>query len=134
MDTQSDFPINLSEANHDLVLHAPMPGSEPENIFVQVEEGTLSIKSTPRGSRQEPAKWYMHEWQIGDYARTVKLPFPVDSEHVNVTYKNGVLTVSMTRSAKTHKREVRLTQVRSAYGHDVGHSGHSREKVSAGSK
>lgn len=128
METQSNFPINLSEADHDLVLHAPMPGTEPENIIVQVDEGRLSIKSTPRGSRQQPAKWYVHEWEIGDYTRTIPLPFPVDSDHLNVTYNNGVLTVSMTRSTRTNKRDVRLAHVRSAYGHDVGHSGHAADK------
>jgi HSP20 family protein len=129
MDKQSGFPVNLSEANHDLVLHAPMPGTEPENIVVQIAEGSVTIKSTPRGSRQEPARWFMHEWQIGDYNRTISLPYAIDSERVNVTYNNGVLTVSMPRGTKTTKREIRLTTVSSGYGEEVGHRGHAAEKL-----
>ena len=129
MDKQSGFPVNLSEANHDLVLHAPMPGTEPENIMVQIAEGSITIKSTPRGSRQEPAKWYMHEWLIGDHNRTISLPYAIDSERVNVTYNNGVLTVSMPRGTKTTKREIRLTTVSSGYGELVGHRGHAAEKT-----
>lgn len=129
MDTRSNFPINLTEADHELVLHAPLPGTEPENIVVQVDNVRLTIKSTPRGSRQDPAKWYVREWEIGDYERTITLPYAIDSDHMNVTYKNGVLTISMARSAKTVKREIRLTQVGSAYGQDVGHSGHAGDKA-----
>jgi HSP20 family protein len=129
LDKQPDFPINLSEADHDLVLHAPIPGTEPENIVVRIADSSITIKSTARGSRQEPAKWYMHEWHIGNFDRTILLPYTIDSDRVNVTYNNGVLTVSMTRGSKTKKREIRLTTVSSGYGGEVGHRGNATRRI-----
>jgi len=46
------MPVNLTEADNDLVLHAAMPGAEPENISITFAEDTLSLRSTMRGDRR----------------------------------------------------------------------------------
>lgn len=126
MDKVMETPVNLSEISGDLVLHVPMAGAEPDNIVVRfMENDEMTVESTPRGERAEPAKWYAREWRIGDYNRKIRLPYPVDAERVNVTYNNGVLTVTMPRGSRTAKRELRLTTRSSAYGGKVGHRGQS---------
>jgi len=53
----------------------------------------------------------------------VKLPHPIDSRHVNVTYNNGVLTVSMPKSQHTTPREIKVKKIKGARGQTRGHSG-----------
>lgn len=123
MNEPSELRVNLSETDDQLVLHAPMPGAEPEDIVITLAKGNITIKCTPRGTLQEGAKRHLHEWQIGAYERTVSLPKEVTSERVNVTYKNGVLTVTMPIGTKTMPRDIQLTKVGSAHGEEVGHRG-----------
>jgi HSP20 family molecular chaperone IbpA len=80
MDNPVEFPVNLSEMENELVLHAPLPGTEPEDIVIALAPGPLTIKSTPRGTLQEGAKRHLHEWQIGAYERTITLPREISSE------------------------------------------------------
>ncbi len=130
MDRLIDTPVNLSEVDGFLVLYVPMPGTEPENIRVRLgDDDNVTVESTPRGKREEPAKLYTHEWRVGDYNRKIKLPYPVDSIKTNATYRNGVLTVSMPRGSKTIEREIRLNTVGLAYGEEIGHRGREAAQV-----
>ncbi len=126
MDRVLETPVNLSEMDGDLVLQVPMPGAEPGNIQIRIgDSGDVIVEATPRGTRAEPAKWHLHEWRIGDYNRTIKLPYAIDSQQTNATYNNGVLTVSMPRGTKTTARTIQLQTISSAYGEQVGHRGHA---------
>ncbi len=127
MDKLLETPINLSDMDGMLVLQVPMAGTEPENIKIRIgDSGEITVQATPRGDRAEPAKWYTHEWRVGDYNRMVKLPYAVESERANATYDNGVLTVSMPRGNKTTAREIRLDKIGAAHGEEVGHRGHAK--------
>ena len=117
------IPVNLTEANDDLVLHAAMPGAEPENISITVTEDAITLRATARGRSARDKKTLIEEWRIGEYHRVVKLPHPIDSRHVNVTYNNGVLTVSMPKSERTMPREINVRKVKGARGQTRGHSG-----------
>ncbi len=130
MDRELVTPVNLSEYGGDLVLHVPMPGAEPENIHIRIgDSGEITVEAEPRGMRAQSAKWYVHEWRVGDYNRMVKLPFAIDSARVNATYNNGVLTITMPKGARTTTREVRLNTISSAYGGEIGHRGLAKEAV-----
>ncbi len=130
MDRLINTPVNLSEVDGFLVLYVPRPGTEPENIRVRLgDDDNVTVESTPRGKREEPAKLYTHEWRVGDYNRKIKLPYPVDSIKTNATYRNGVLTVSMPRGSKTIEREIRLNTVGLAYGEEIGHRGREAAQV-----
>lgn len=117
------IPINLTEAGDDFVLHAAMPGAEPENILITFTASSIILHSTMRGMLASDKKPLIQEWHIGEYHREVQLPFPVMSQHVNVTYDNGVLTVSMPKGTRTIPREVRVKKIRGARGQTRGHVG-----------
>ncbi len=124
MDRLLEPPVNLSEANGDLVLAVPMPGTEPDSIRIRIgDSDEVTVEALPRGTRAQVATWYLHEWRVGDYNRMVKLPFPIDSARVNATYDNGVLTLSMPRGTRTTAREIRLQVVGEARGAEIGHRG-----------
>lgn len=123
------IPINLTDASDDLVLHAAMPGAEPENIVVTFTNKTIILHSTMRGMLARDKRPLKQEWHIGEYHREVRLPFPVMSQHVNVTYDNGVLTVSMPKGDKTIPREIRVKKIRGARGQTRGHKGRAGSHI-----
>jgi HSP20 family molecular chaperone IbpA len=116
--------VNLTEARRDLVLHAAMPGAEPENILITFEGTTLTLHCTMRGKVGADKTALLHEWHIGEYHRVVKLPFPVDSNRTNATYNNGVLTISMPKSqSPTEAGQLKVKKVKAERGQTRRHSG-----------
>jgi len=123
MDKLNKIPVNLSDAGDDLVLHAAMPGAEPENILVTFTAKAIVLDSTARGTLARDKKILRQEWGIGKYHRMLRLPCTVDTMRVNVTYDNGVLTVSMPKGIEMTPREIRVKKLKGPRGQTRGHSG-----------
>lgn len=121
-----EIPVNLTQAREDLVVHAAMPGAEPENILITIERDMITLHSSARGRLGKDKVPLLQEWHIGKYHRVLKLPYSVDSKRANATYNNGVLTVSLPRSEHpTASRQIRVKKVNAERGQTRGHSGQS---------
>jgi HSP20 family protein len=123
MEKLTKIPVNLTDAGDDLVLHAAMPGAEPENILVTFTDKAIVLDSTARGTVGRDKQVLRQEWGIGKYHRVLRLPFTVDTARTNVTYDNGVLTVSMPKGLEMTPREIRVKKVKGQHGQTRGHSG-----------
>ncbi len=116
--------------NHDhLTVAAPMPGLEPEDILVEVtEQGQLILHGDRRGSLKEVKEVLLDEWNVGPYHRELILPEPVDGEHANITYGNGVLVVAFLLSQEMQPARITLEKTGTAHGEYRGNiGGHLQE-------
>lgn len=118
------IPVNVYETQDDIVLVAPMPGVEAENIDIEVLGTTVTLRSSLRGPGQQDRRYLLHEWTYGPYERTVELPTDVDAEHANASHGNGVLVLSLPKSARNRAVRVPLQQVNAQEALREGHSGH----------
>ncbi len=78
-----------------------------------------------RGLLKDVKELLTDEWSVGSYYREIQLPNPVDGEHANVTYGNGVLVVNLPISEKTVTATLVLEKTGSARGERVGNAGHA---------
>lgn len=128
-DGQQILPVNVFDTYHDLVVTAPVPGVEPEDINVSVADTTLTIQADMRGPGQQRRDYIQHEWKYGPYFRRLELPCPVDAERANASFGNGVLTLTLPKvEAKQPQRitvrEIELQKTGKSEGHREGHAGH----------
>lgn len=95
-----DFPaMNVWTGPEDVVLTAELPGVEPDKIDISVAGDTVTV----RGSRalEEPKQgesFHRREREAGQFARSLKLPFEIDSAKVDAKFSSGVLTVTLPRA------------------------------------
>ncbi len=108
-----------------LMVAAPMPGMEPEDIVIEVKpDGRLLIQGELRGMLKDVKELLMDEWSVGHYHRELQLPNAVDGEHANVNYGNGVLVVTLPISQQNTPALLTLAKTGSARGERVGNVGH----------
>jgi HSP20 family protein len=117
-------PVNVYETEGDVVVVAPMPGVEAENIDIEVLGSTVRLRASLRGPGQADRRYLLHEWTYGPYERVVELPVEVDAEHANASHDNGVLVVSLPKSLRSKSVRIPLKQVNSSEALHEGHSGH----------
>ncbi len=118
------IPIKVYRAPERLVIAAPMPGIEPENILVKVTENSVVIQGEIRGLLKDIKELLIDEWSVGVYYREVLLPNAVDGEHATVTYGNGVLVVNLPMSDKMVPATLTLDKIGTARGERVGYVDH----------
>ena len=117
-------PVNLFENDRELMVVAPMPGVAPENISIDVtDDGRLTLRSGQRGEGQERIRYLLREWSYGPYERTIELPYAVDARRANVTYGNGVLSITFPKAGATTAGRVLVRRSGHTRGMIAGHRG-----------
>jgi len=119
------IPVKVYRTADRLMVAAPMPGLEPEDVLVQVtDDGHLILQGELRGMLKNVKELLIDEWSVGEYYRDLPLPNAVDGMHANVTYGNGVVVVVLPISNQTTGANLTLEMVGPARGQQVGNTGH----------
>jgi HSP20 family protein len=93
--TPQRIAVNGYTTDEAIVLVAPMPGVVPEDVEIVVDGTHVTLRAALRTDAPKP--YFLHEWEYGDYERTVELPEPVGAP-VTATLGHGQLAVSLHRS------------------------------------
>jgi HSP20 family protein len=99
--TLGDFTptVDFSETKDAFVVKVEIPGIEPQDISVSLENQMLTIKGEKKHEKEEKeAQYYRMERSYGAFARTVRLPAAVDGSKVTAGFKNGLLTVDLPKA------------------------------------
>lgn len=77
-----------------------LPGVQPDDIDLTVEEGVVSLRGEKRFERTEEGEnCFFTERQYGSFSRSFRLPADADGESVEAAMKDGVLTIRVPRRA-----------------------------------
>ena len=119
-----EVPVKVYKTDDRLMVVAPMPGLEPENIVIEVtENGHLILNGDVRGILKDVKELLLDEWSVGFYRRDLELPAAVDGESANVTYGNGVVTVALPISDHTVPSQLTLERKAPTHGERKGNVG-----------
>ena len=89
------IPLNVYETTEAVVIVAPMPGIQADDVGVAVEDGTLRLAARLRTAA--PKDYLLHEWDYGAYEREYELPPGFDGP-VSASLGNGQLAVRVERA------------------------------------
>jgi HSP20 family protein len=121
---QQPIPVKVYRTDGRLMVAGPMAGLEPENIVVEVTaDGRLILHGDLRGMLKEVKDLLLDEWSVGVYHRELALPVAVDAACANVTYGNGVLTVTLPISEQTSPARLTLARRTPTHGERKGNAG-----------
>jgi HSP20 family protein len=92
--------LDVTEGKDALTVKAELPGVEPKEIAVALEGDVLTIKGEKEHEKEEKdERMHRVERSWGAFMRSVRLPAPVDASKVTATFKNGVVTVTLPKTA-----------------------------------
>lgn len=100
-------PVDIYETDEAITVMADVPGCDPENFDVNLEDSRLTILAETSGleERWEPV---YDEYREGHFLREFRLGKDIDRAGISATFNNGVLelTLPKTEQAKTRKIEI----------------------------
>lgn len=99
--------LDLSETDTEVVLRAELPGVKSEDVRIEVVGNTLTLSGEKNEETSETRGGYRYrERQFGAFSRTIPLPTYVDSNKVDATYKDGVLTIRLGKSPESKPKRI----------------------------
>jgi HSP20 family protein len=98
--------IEVSETDTDLKVTAELPGLEEKDVQVELANGVLSIKGEKKTETEDKDRRFSERY-YGRFERRIPVE-KVDEDKVSAAFKNGVLTVTMTKAPEAQSRVKRI--------------------------
>jgi len=99
--------VDVKEEAERFLIRADVPGVDPKDIEVSVEDGVLTISGERKSeSREEQEGWTRVERHSGRFQRSFTLPETVDAEGVTAKGNHGVLEIVIPKVTKAAVRKI----------------------------
>ena len=96
--------VDVTDSEKAYQITAELPGMDEKSIEVKVTDGYLTIKGEKKEEKEEKQKdYYVSERRYGSFERYFALPESVDASKIEATFKNGVLKVTLPKTAEAQK-------------------------------
>ena len=96
--------VDVTETDKAYEIAAELPGMSDKNVEVKLADGVLTIKGEKQEEKEEKKKdYYLNERNFGSFQRAFQVPDGVDVDNIEASFKNGVLMVTLPKSAQTQK-------------------------------
>ena len=101
--------VDIFEKGDDLVIRAEVPGISRDEIEINVEHNTLTL----RGERKQDVESgegqsYRSERTYGAFTRRFSLPTTVDAGHISATCKDGVLEIVLPKMEQAKPKRIEI--------------------------
>ena len=106
----SGMPMDAYKVGDNFVAHFDLPGVDPGSIDLSVEGNTLTVSAERSVPQLENAEWTVAERPFGSYTRQLVLGRSLDTERLEASYHDGVLTVSIPVAEKARARKIEVTR------------------------
>jgi HSP20 family protein len=102
-------PTDVSEDENSLQISMELPGVEPDDVRLSLENNILTIRGEKRQrSEEDTERIHRFERTYGAFERTFALPNIVDPDKIEARYENGVLLVRIPKAERARPREIRV--------------------------
>jgi HSP20 family protein len=101
--------VDIVETDNEIVLKADLPGVNPDDVDISVEDGTLTVKGERRFESDVKEDDYRRlERVYGSFVRRFALPSTVDTDKVQAAYRNGVLELTLPKRAEAKPKPIKV--------------------------
>jgi HSP20 family protein len=101
--------MDVSENDKHYAITVEVPGVAKDDVHVEVHEGMLTIRGEKKSEREEKDERRRYvERSYGAFSRSFSLPADADEDRVEASFKDGVLTVTIPKTAESKPQTVAI--------------------------
>jgi HSP20 family protein len=113
--------VDVEETTDAIILTADLPGFDPDQVEISVENQMLTLSGTRERIRESavpseegeqetsgPSRMHVRERRWGSFTRSFTLPRTIRSDDISASFDRGVLTVHMPKAAEARSRKIEI--------------------------
>jgi HSP20 family protein len=105
--------VDIFEHEGAIVLKAELPGVDPADVEVRVENNVLTLRGERKVDNEVKKESYHRvERAYGTFTRSFTLPTVVDTEKIKAEYKDGVLRVTLPKREEAKPKQISINVTR----------------------
>ncbi|MBI1879547.1 MAG: Hsp20/alpha crystallin family protein [Chloroflexi bacterium] len=98
--------VDVTENDKEVKVIVELPDLEDKDVEVSLSNDVLTISGEKKAEKEDKGEnFYRMERSYGSFQRAISLPAEVESDKVEATFKNGVLTVTLPKTASAQNRK-----------------------------
>ncbi|MEE1612983.1 Hsp20/alpha crystallin family protein [Microvirga sp. CF3016] len=99
--------VEVVESDKDVRISAELPGLEDKDVEVLMGDGVLTIRGEKKSEIEDKERAFS-ERLYGSFERRIPLAWEVEDDKIDASFKNGVLTVTLPKSAESSPQVKRI--------------------------
>jgi len=101
--------VDIADTEKAYEITAELPGMDEKNVEVKLSNGVLTIKGEKNEEKEEKKKdYHLSERRYGSFQRSFTVPDGIEVDKIDATFKDGVLTVCLPKTAEAQKKEKQI--------------------------
>ncbi|MBA4181726.1 MAG: heat-shock protein Hsp20 [Anaerolinea sp.] len=106
----SGLGLDVIETGDSFVVKAAVPGIDPKDVDISVEDDVLTIKGEFQQKEEASDENYLRrELRYGSFHRTLRLPPSVDVERADARFEHGMLKLTLPKKPEARARSIKIT-------------------------
>ena len=101
--------LNVYEEGDQLTVEAQLPGINPDNLDINVEQGVLTISGqTATQEERKERNYLVREHRTGRFSRSMRLPTTYNADGCAASFEHGVLRLTFPKSEAAKPRRIQI--------------------------
>ncbi len=102
--------VDVVENKDKFVVRVELPGVKRENVKITLENQALILSGEKQRAQENgEANYHFREVAYGKFERRFRLGNNVDREHIKADFKDGVLEITLPKSAQAQSKEITIS-------------------------
>jgi len=102
--------LDVVENGESFVVKAAVPGIDPKDIDISVDDDVLTIKGEFQHRDETNEDNYIRrELRYGSFQRQLRLPPTVDAENAKADFEHGMLKLTLPKKPEARARSIKIT-------------------------
>lgn len=99
--------VDIKEESDRFLIHADLPGVDPKDIEITMENGVLTLKGQRVSEKKEETDKYKRIERVrGTFLRRFSMPDTVQADKISAACKDGVLEVVVPKGEAAQPRKI----------------------------
>ena len=101
--------VDIYEKDGNIVLKAELPGVDPKDVDVRVENNLLTLRGERKFDTEvKRDNYHRVERSYGSFSRSFTLPNVVDTQNIKAEYRDGVLHLTLPKREEAKPRQIQI--------------------------
>jgi HSP20 family protein len=99
--------LEISDNEKEIRVTAEVPGMEEKDIEILLDDGVLTLRGEKRSQTEDKDRQFSERY-YGRFERRIPLGYEIEEDRIDARFKNGVLSVTLPKSAKAQSQAKRI--------------------------
>lgn len=102
--------VDILDRDTEIEVQAALPGVAKDSLDVTINNQTITIRAAMRReSNAGDGQYFRREISRGEFQRSIPLPVNVDGDNAKASFKDGMLTVIIPKTARSQRKTIEIT-------------------------